>query len=166
MDYDWYHSQVLSHLTDVNTYHCQSIDNDKITRRLMTLFQQSLLTPKGIHRDTCSQCVTSVSKEWRSGKFKVPAFYIIPKLHKKPVKSRPITPSHSWVTTRISKLLDSYLQDIVKQYGHCLRNSYNIISVLEPLTFKTITLAAANVESFYTNILQNDCISNLKEMLL
>ena len=48
-----------------------------------------------------------------SAEYKLPRFHVIPKVHKNLWSSRPIIPSHSWITSRVSKVVDYTLQKIV-----------------------------------------------------
>jgi hypothetical protein len=79
---------------------------------------------------------------------------MIPKVHKTPVKMRPIVPSHSWVTTAASKLLDSRLKPIVDKYPWCVKGTLHCLENLEEIQCfdPNIVLFAADVESLYTNI--------------
>ena len=81
----------------------------------------------------------------------IPAFHILPKLHKSPLSTRPIVGSPAWLTTTWSKYIDVELSTLTCQ--SVLVNSMSIIPLLEgsiiPPGYHLIT---ADVSSLYTNI--------------
>jgi len=95
-----------------------------------------------------------LSRAWDKAKFSIPRFYLLPKLHKNPVKARPIVSSHSWVTTPVSQALDKLLQPLVAlECPQVLRDTGHVIRKLEELPTRDATmLFTADVSSLYTSI--------------
>jgi hypothetical protein len=110
----WYDDQVLLHLNDTTTYMTiteeTAISLARTTARSIVeliesapqSFPDSIATfikstiPSQFDRDT-------LRRHWNG-------FYLLVKIHKTPVKSRPITPSLNWVSTGLSKWIDATLQ--------------------------------------------------------
>ena len=67
----------------------------------------------------------------------VPKFYIIPKVHKPVLSSRPITASHKWIFTPASALLAEMLNPIVENNNTYLK--IPIILLIFLLNFLPIT---------------------------
>ena len=85
---------------------------------------------------------------------RTPEFYTIPKIHKTPLKGRPIVSGNDGPTEKISRFVDHFLnppttrlQSFVKDTTHLLQ----ILNRLGPLPPNTI-LATFDVSSLYTNI--------------
>jgi hypothetical protein len=82
-----------------------------------------------------------------------PTFHVMPKLHKTPMKFRPIVPSYACPTTFISKYLDRILQKCLQFYPWVCHGSYHALSVFENLCVnKDLVCMSADVESLYTSI--------------
>jgi hypothetical protein len=86
---------------------------------------------------------------------KIPKFHVIPKVHKTPWSSRPIVPSHSWITSRLSKVVDHFLQPCLKRYPWVLKSTKDFVSGIRQVKWKPgMYLLTGDVKSMYTNIPQ------------
>ena len=86
---------------------------------------------------------------------RLPDFYILPKLHKNPVKGRPIVASQSWVTTPLSAWCSHKLNVVMRKLPSVLPDTPELQARLLPLHFngdEPVTLFTADVESLYTSI--------------
>ena len=125
-------------------------------------------------------CVTSMDKlglkanekKWLvhhiSESSSVPAFYIMPKLHKEPVKGRPIVASCGWCTTPLSQWCANTLAPIVAQLPTVLKDTADLLSRLEDVRFSAdadVLLSTADVESLYTSIPVEDALKALAQTL-
>jgi len=108
MHKDWYEFQVKKHLNS-KTYQKEEPSLYKIIGDLYTIKEYTFTKRLYIQSKELYLKWTDKSKIW-----KIPEFYVMPKLHKSPIKSRPIVPSHSWVTTEASK----WLNDFYKKCHH------------------------------------------------
>jgi hypothetical protein len=104
----------------------------------------------------------------RTDDWKIPQFYGLPKIHKVPLKIRPIVPNHSWITSKVSKWLDKKLQPLVHKYNWVVKGTKDVIERLENvyLDSSNIQLVAADVESLYTNIDLSEGLRKVKTLLL
>lgn len=91
-------------------------------------------------------------------RWKFPEFYIIPKIHKTPIKGRPLVPSHSYITCPMSVFVDFHLQGLIKldhPGNFILKDSKSFVAELSKLRFDRpggIVMFTGDVSSLYTNI--------------
>lgn len=83
-------------------------------------------------------------------------FYITAKVHKKPIKGRPIVPSMTWLTFHLSEWLANQLNPLLKHAEWVLKDSYDLLSALAQINESalphTIRVASADVEALYPNM--------------
>ncbi|KAJ1160349.1 hypothetical protein NDU88_000851 [Pleurodeles waltl] len=102
---------------------------------------------------------------------KIPYFYILPKVHKGkiPPPGRPIVSGIGSALEPLSKFVDFFLQPIVKRIPTYLKDTTHVLLLLESIAFDKSKelLITLDVESLYTNILQEailEVISNLLDV--
>jgi hypothetical protein len=97
----------------------------------------------------------------------LPRFYHFPKIHKKPLKGRPIVPSHKWITTPASVWIDHMLQPFVQAIPTLTKDSTSLINALEQLRIvqTNCILITMDVISLYTNIPTPTGIAFVKRFL-
>jgi len=145
----WYEQQIQSHLSDTKTY--KRIENkngqmDRIITKCDFEIKQKLVP---ICFDIRDKPFLNPTKD----QLKLPKFYLLPKVHKDPIKTRPIVAAVNCVLTNTSTLINYYLNPIVSTYDYILRDSLNLIRLLENSIFlKDIIFVTGDVESLYTNI--------------
>jgi hypothetical protein len=83
-------------------------------------------------------------------------FYITAKVHKKPVKGRPIVPSMTWMTFHLSEWLANQLNPLLKNTEWVLKDSYDLLAALKQINNtgmpNTSRVASADVEALYPNM--------------
>ena len=93
-------------------------------------------------------------------------FYIIPKLHKPQLGSRPITAQHSYMLSPLSTALAIVLQEEVNKIPEIARDSKTVVQQLEQLEVKEPNvLITFDVEQMYPSIDLQDAIKVLHENL-
>lgn len=93
-------------------------------------------------------------------------FYVIPKLHKAELGSRPITAQHSYVLASVSKELAGILQTEVNKVPSIARDSKAVVRQLEELkTDKSFVFLTYDVEQLYPSIDLNDAVKTLYDNL-
>jgi len=151
MDYSWYKKEVERQLSDTATYKpvlpsdlpTQEIYN-KITNLGQHAFDIGLITQQQL--SFLKQKVTPLTAT-------PPQIYIIPKVHKEPLKGRPIIPGFNWITYPASVLVDHLLQPLLKRIPTVLSDSKSLLIQIENTKFTTdIELITADVSSLYTEI--------------
>ena len=98
----------------------------------------------------------------------LPQFYIMPKLHKNPVKGRPIVASHSWCTWPLSRWLADRLNSHAAAQHTVLTDTNALIACLQHLQLDAaaqVVLSTADVESLYTSIPVPAAVQAVRERL-
>lgn len=154
MPWGWYDNSIMSHLRDVNYYIEQ-------TPNFVNILNELDLIHKRINRTNPFQI------ELDKLDLSIPEFYILPKIHKNPVKIRPIVPSFAWITTEVSKYLHAKFLPYVKSIKWIANNSIDVINILDD--FKIYTkpvLCGIDVEAMYTNIDIEEGVKCVKNILV
>ena len=102
--------------------------------------------------------------EWQPMKF-----YITAKVHKKPIKGRPIVPSMTWLTFHLSQWLANQLNPLLLHAEWVLKDSYNLLTALQQINNttppQTIRVASADVEALYPNMDINTGLQLVKHFI-
>jgi len=92
-----------------------------------------------------------------------PKFHMLMKIHKNPVKGRPIVGATKWITTNLSVFLDQRLQQLLPRYPAILKDSRDLINRWQDIHLQDDLdwLVSLDVESLYTNIIVEDVLTLL-----
>ena len=94
-------------------------------------------------------------------------FYLLYKLHKTPVKTRPVFSDCFFVPHALGQWVDEMLQPIVQAQGAYFKDSFALKKLLDTLNLIDIySLITCDVVSMYTNIGTDQCITRLSAYLL
>lgn len=108
--------------------------------------------------ETRKQCAISYAEENSDPC----AFYAIPKLHKPTLSSRPISASHSYALSDLSRQLASVLNDRVKRYSQLCLNSKEVVAELEHKHFpRNVAFLTYDVKAMYPSINIQDAVDTL-----
>ena len=157
---DWYEGECARQLADAATYRALSpAAAAAVLPRLRRELDQCLggyghLLPCQVARYLAATVHTHT---------RLPAFYVLPKLHKLPrvlpahlpqLKGRPIVASHSWVTTPASRWLAAVLNDAcAAAFPHVLPDSRALVRQLESTPVaRGAFLVTFDVESMYPSV--------------
>lgn len=91
----------------------------------------------------------------------VPTFYGIPKIHKEPVKMRPIIPCHSAIQNPTAKYISKKLKPIVKLVQTIIHGSKDLVIKLSKLDLqpgRQFFIVTGDVVAFYPNINLDKCL--------
>lgn len=145
----WYDTEVLAMLSDEGVYlRVSTVPTSTLVKTLMELIPKWRLP--------------QVMRKYLYSKIKLvlPEFHAIPKVHKTPWTLRPIVPSHSWVTTSASEVLDHLLQPLLEKLPWVIDSSKAVIQQLEKVqvtSMSPVWIMTGDVTSFYTNIPPQEC---------
>ena len=94
-------------------------------------------------------------------------FYITAKVHKKPVKGRPIVPSMTWMTFHLSQWLANQLNPLLTSTEWVLKDSYDLLASLKQLNDlpHTIRVATADVDALYPSMDINTGLTLIKDFI-
>ena len=153
---DWYQTQCRAHLAKTNNYRAHSQDVFILMEKLRKIWERHYLHG-------------SIVKFLEQSSATVPRFHVIPKVHKEPWSSRPIVPSHSWITSRASQVVDYFLQKALKQIYWVLQSTRDFVRKLrttcETRSLLGCTLVTGDVREMYTNIPIHSALAICKEAL-
>ncbi|SGY12080.1 BQ5605_C011g06381 [Microbotryum silenes-dioicae] len=86
----------------------------------------------------------------------LPEFHMLPKMHKVKLAGRPIVPSHSWVTSHVSKYADWLLQPMLQLFPWIIQDSKDLLRRLSdvelPEVNEELWIITADIQSMYTNL--------------
>jgi hypothetical protein len=100
-------------------------------------------------------------------KHAVPAFYGIPKIHKEPIKMRPIIPCHSAIQNPAAKYISKKLKPLVKEAPTIIHGSKDLairLSKLRLTTGRKWFIVTGDVVAFYPNIPLEQCLDIIAEL--
>ena len=166
----WYLDKCLEHLnspsyTKITHQYQIGIDNkstiDSLTEKLTNLvidYQHHLTA------DEIKWILQKPKDQWQPMKF-----YITAKVHKTPVKGRPIVPSMTWLTFHLSQWLANQLNPLLPATEWVLKDSYDLLASIKQINDTnlpdTIKVATADVEALYPNMDINTGLILVKNFL-
>lgn len=145
----WYDNKVLEMLADTNTYRPEFNLDPKLLRDKLNDEVLSWKLPPSMDKYITQKTLTEI-----------PEFHAIPKVHKTPWTIRPIVPSHSWVTSTTSTVLDHLCQPLLKHMPWIVASSKEVINHIEKTRIKStapVWIMTGDVVSFYSNIPPRSC---------
>jgi len=152
---DWYTEQCQEHLSNTRAYAPRQIKLDSLKEEYDEILQTRRWTP-------------AIARYLSTADCDIPRFHVIPKVHKTPWSSRPIIPSHSWITSKASEVVDYFLQPIVKSSIPVLQSTKDFVSRIKDVTLnpgKNVWLVTGDVKAMYTNIPPAEAISVVGDLL-
>jgi hypothetical protein len=162
MDSSWYYIQMKRHLGDTETYEqLEYFPIGKIKRELIKI----LNTFKDVLPKSDRERIFTAARNHDSNK--LPEIYLIPKIHKNPVKTRPVVPEFDSITKTVSKFLDKILQPLVHKHKWILGGTGDLIDMLESTTIdlKDPIIMSADIVSMYTSIHTNQGIALVTQVM-
>ena len=135
---------------------------------------------KSVVNKHCSDIVTKFEVGITESQEKLPTFYWLPILHKRPYKARFIANSSSCTTTSLSKVLTSFLTAIKNHwikycektyereginYYWSIKNSADILNTLKAKGFQASTISTYDFCSLYTMLPHNMIRNQLVDLI-
>jgi len=161
LDIQTYNEQILIHLNNKDNYVEVSNNTFQESRLLGNCLKKlEVLKNNFIFKIQELKYI----KSWPSDQFKFPNFHVLPKIHKPGIlNSRPITGAINWITTPISTILESRLQEAMFLFPNILKNSHQLVIELEQFNQTTDTpkkyyIITGDVNALYPSINQKRLI--------
>ena len=153
----WYISRCLEHLnsdsyTNVTEEYYKGA-NGKTTEQLLcdSLFDLVENYQHHLDKDEIKWIIQPPKEQWMPMRF-----YITAKVHKKPVKGRPIVPSMTWMTFHLSEWIANQLNPLIPATQWVLKDSYDLLDTLKQLNLtelpNTMRVASADVDALYPSM--------------
>ena len=99
----------------------------------------------------------------------IPKFYGIPKIHKQPVKMRPIIPCHSAIQNPAAKYVSKKLKPLIQQAATVIHGTKDLAIKLSNLVIdprQSWYIVTGDVVAFYPNIPLHHCLDIVYQMYL
>jgi hypothetical protein len=147
---DWYTAEIMNMISDGKTYKMvPSLDVEKLFSTMIKKLDKWKLPPN------MDRFVREKTKK------QIPSFHAIPKVHKTPWSLRPIVPSHSWVTSCLSQIIDHLCRPILTRLTWVVDSSKDVNNNLETIKadMDDAWICTGDVVAFYTNIDSGECAS-------
>ena len=149
---EWVRTETMKHLNDPNSY-------TVVGREDWTVRWQEVIDQRDNLISTYSNFInTNVDTYLHSfdtdpSSLNPAKFYIIPKIHKSPIASRPIAASYSYITRPISVFVDEMAKPVIRM-PTVLKDSGELIQILESLELPSteVFLVTADITALYPNI--------------
>jgi len=150
---EWYETEIHKMLAHDQTYQkVDQVDTEQLLGTLMGLVQKWKLPAnmtRFIREKTESQ---------------MPEFHTIPKVHKTPWALRPIVPSHSWVTSRLSEVVDHLCRPILDKLPWVVNSTKQVLNNLSKIRLepgKDVWICTGDMVAMYTNINAKQCAATV-----
>lgn len=166
----FYKKHVLIHLADTTTYqpdHRSPKDFKKFVKDRYACFLQQLRSRQRF-AGLFTQGTTRFLAAAISGRqaTQVPAFYLLWKIHKPKLQSRPLAAAHSWITTNLSRLVGFYLLILQREIPEILLNSAQLVKRWDGKKIpESCWLMTLDVKALYPNIPHNLGIEAVKHFM-
>lgn len=151
----YYQLAHTQHLNDKTTY--KQLDNNPLQKTILHINNtlQQLHNNKHINKHTLNKLL---AKE----KTNPGTFYILPKLHKLTLESRPIISNINHPTYKLSQHVHNLLIKTAENAKSHIKNSYELTKLLDNITVtKNTYIITADIKSLYTNIPNNHGINTV-----
>ena len=155
----WYKSAVESHLSDANMY--EDVSTKFLGSDQGVSFTKNLYMKLENMVQDYSDTLPYEVQLWILQKedFKPMKFYITAKVHKFPVKGRPIAPGMNWVTFHLSEYIAAELNHYKDELSTVLKDSTQFVNEIEALSLQTqkskpkqIWLVGLDITAMYPNL--------------
>jgi hypothetical protein len=167
----WLSEKCLELLSDENNYTkihpltaIQKLDQKCTKMEIIASLAESFL-PNGKQLGNYLRHLITPPK----GKHNVPLFYGIPKIHKEPVKMRPIIPCHSAIQNPAAKYVSKILKPIIQSAPSIIHGTKDLAIKLSTLKLqhgRKYYIVTGDVVAFYPNIPIKKCIDIVCELYL
>ena len=150
---EWYTTQCRIHLSNSIAYKESEIGIQSLLRELQEI-------------STLAHTPSAIRRYIQASTMQLPKFYVIPKVHKTPWSSRPIVPSHSWITSRVAEVVDYALQPLIPLFPSILTSSKEVKKKLQKVkSFENCWIVTGDVVAMYTNIEPFAAINSIRTIL-
>lgn len=155
---------IRDHLSDTNTYTRFTYEEAmEYAKESKSLLQQWLYSNKV---EITTQAWLFIDDYGKTVEDQLPYLYLTMKVHKDPLKTRPIVSFPGSTFHALGIWVDTQLQEVAKSFPTYLDSSYELLEMLRNITLPPGSfLFTADATSMYTNIKTDEAINALEEYL-
>jgi hypothetical protein len=160
----WFIDQCNAFLANPLNY--QQLDSEQVERILLKTYQAVEDTAQFVDEHLKFPQLANFIRSKIQGKqpnqVTIPVFYGIPKIHKNPVKIRPIVPCHSAIQNPAAKYVSKQLKPLINEQPWVIRGSKDFAIKVSNFTRpqnKKIFLCGGDIVAFYPSIPTDDAIN-------
>lgn len=153
----FYRRHVLQHLHDELTYSQDPRSPAEYHKFVLDRYSQFLHRFRkrqpwyGLFEDSTLRFLSAAPA--RRMKTHVPYFYILWKIHKPSLATRPLAAAYSWVTTNLSRLVGWYLLQVQQEIPEILSDSRTLVKQWDgKVIHHNLTFITLDVKALYPNI--------------
>jgi hypothetical protein len=156
---DWYRTRCLEHLESSSYTNCtdafmQDDFGQTFIAETYNKLRKLVLEFEFILEPIEMKWILQVD-DWKPCKF-----YILAKIHKLPIKGRPIVPSMTWITHHLSEWISNQLVPLLPDLTWVLKDSNDLLKEIHDLNFShklknkysTFEIYSADVDALYPNM--------------
>jgi hypothetical protein len=166
----WYLDRCFDHLNTpsyvkVTDNYKQGIQGKSIINYLVDSLNDLVMEYQNqLNHNEIKWILQKPKQEWQPMRF-----YITAKVHKKPIKGRPIVPSMTWMTFHLSQWLANQLNPLLLNCDWVLKDTYDLLASLKLINENdlpnTLRIASADVDALYPNMDINTGLQLIKEFI-
>lgn len=163
LELDKYIRWALKHLTDKKTYAILTEEEAWTAARTL---KDSIFNWTVEYRKMLNDDAVKFIRVKLEGALKDPFgyFYILPKIHKTPISTRPVCSDCGSLPHPLGQWVDEFLQPIAQSLPTAIKNSYSLRKELNALSIPpNASLFTCDAVSMYTNIDTTECLRRLEE---
>jgi hypothetical protein len=169
---DWLIEKSQDILNDVNNYrrlsHEEAVQYLNLKCRNMEFLAEEAAYCIDPQEGTVAEFMRS-KITLRGKEHHIPSFYGIPKIHKQPIKMRPIIPCHSAIQNPAAKYVSKKLKPLVQAAPTIIHGTKDLATKLSKLSINTKRkwyIVTGDVVAYYPNIPIERCIDIIYEQYL
>ena len=169
LDKDHYVKLCLSHLNETTQY--KKLPSYSPNKTFNDLKQLLMALNEFNERNSSkmTKLASSLLQLMNKRELRVSPFYILPKLHKQPISSRPIVSAPSTATYHASVYLNNIFRQLLKFYPQICNSHHEVLQARKDFNTKELdnnhVIVTADVKSLYPSIPIDDGITTIKQIL-
>jgi hypothetical protein len=163
----WFMSETAKLLTDPKSYKELSLEDAKEILESQRMKMNALADNafNFLGHEQLANFLRSNIPEGDEPQYVIPRFYGIPKIHKNPMRMRPIVPCHQAMQNPAAKYVSKNLKPVVEQLPFTIKGTKDMATKLAKLQLdprRKFFLVGFDLVAFYTNIDLQMCIESCK----